>query len=1185
MIRKKIRQFGIIILATLFGFVWGVRTLLAQSSGFRGTVVNMASGRPIPGAHIIVGEWDTWTDDEGRYSLDLPAGMYDGHVEADGYISMAVTRQVLGESERAVLDIEMVPQYPTEEEEAVIEARLMAETQSLAAGADLDILGQEPGLTAVTEVPETIRVLMPDDSVVEMSMDEYLKGVVPREVSPSWPLESLRAQAVAARSYAANARRHMDKGADVCTDVHCQAWGPNQYATTNRAVDDTSGVAAMHDGKVINAFFHAHCDGHTRNVEDVWQSYLPYCRSVACPCGYTTRYGHGVGMCQQGSRAMALQGFGYEEILKHYYTGISVTAPPVGTLSATGVSPSGGDTNTLFRFQATYASRTGDPPAVANVHINGRAYAMLRTGGGAEGPWTYSATLRLPAGQHSYRFYFDDGHGRATVSATTAGPVVSSAPSGSPTPTPAPISPQGPVVDHAVHSTVADWETGTHSNTRVAALGDGALTLAVDQSQGTYTAPTWVAPFSFMALGLTWHAEYPTGSRIVFEVRTSADGNTWTAWRTLERDDDDPGRDNNVYSSDLLVAVGHMAQWRARLYAGSGGMPVLRNVRLVGIDAREGPTVSGLADQPAAPMAARPPIISRSAWGAAESPIPWPPEYRPPRAIVIHHTATGDGDVDPAAMVRAIYYYHAFEREWGDIGYNYLIDHMGNIYEGRAGGVGVVGGHARGYNYGSIGIALIGDHAENPVPQAALDRLTDFLAWQCTDHFIHPTQQRYFVDRDLPTILAHRDVANTTCPGDHAYGLMNTIRSQTLARMAAVPPNLALIAPVQGQSVRAVTQIEAQPSASVTRVEFYIDNVLRATRTAAPYIWRWNTTQASAGQHTVRVVAYNDAGQASQQVTVTVDNTPPTGSVSAPAWVKDPVVTFTISGSNASAVQFSNNWIWSATQLKMQSGVWNQGYTSVWYGPYTCALTAPGEYQVYYRLKTTDHTQSAGIALIDISDNQGQRVYAERILRGVDFVLSNTFEEFSLPLHYTQKSPTCASAGSGDGLEFRIWFSQSGNPALERVAVFSAPQPFSGGAGTVSWRIRDVEGEPQRVVVRLLDAAGNVTEREVTIRLDRTAPVWLERDERTALVQDAGSGLNVQSAEWSSTSDGGVTWTSWQPLTVSASMGTREPVRLEAPAPAGSRVRFRIRDVAGNVSESAPSSRVVLPVVRRQVSQ
>ncbi|MBU4178418.1 MAG: SpoIID/LytB domain-containing protein [Actinobacteria bacterium] len=179
--------------------------------------------------------------------------------------------------------------------------------------------------TGQAAVPETIKVLMPDGNVETMDMDEYLKGVVPTEVGASWPYDSLAAQAVAARSFAATAHRHPEVGADVCTTTHCQAYNPaNRDERTDLAVDSTHKVAALYQGDIIHAYYFGHCDGHTRNSEDVWGGYLPYCRSVSCPCGYTEMWGHGVGMCQEGVKVLAEAGWDYGDILEHYYTGVDV---------------------------------------------------------------------------------------------------------------------------------------------------------------------------------------------------------------------------------------------------------------------------------------------------------------------------------------------------------------------------------------------------------------------------------------------------------------------------------------------------------------------------------------------------------------------------------------------------------------------------------------------------------------------------------------------------------------------------------------------------------------------------------------------------------------------------------------------------------------------------------------------
>jgi len=174
-------------------------------------------------------------------------------------------------------------------------------------------------------VPPTIRVLMPDGSVQVMEMEDYVKGVVPVEMGRTRPAEALKAQAVAARSYAATSHAHSDKGADICTTQHCQVWRSAHYAQTDIAVDQTRSEVATYSGEIIRCYYFAHCDGHTRSVVDVWHQDLPYLVSVPCICGFTFLYGHGVGMCQEGASAMATQGATYQEILKHYYTGIDIS--------------------------------------------------------------------------------------------------------------------------------------------------------------------------------------------------------------------------------------------------------------------------------------------------------------------------------------------------------------------------------------------------------------------------------------------------------------------------------------------------------------------------------------------------------------------------------------------------------------------------------------------------------------------------------------------------------------------------------------------------------------------------------------------------------------------------------------------------------------------------------------------
>jgi LysM repeat protein len=181
----------------------------------------------------------------------------------------------------------------------------------------------------------TVLVEHSDGSVERMNIDKYAKGVLPYEMATGWPMEALKAQAVAAKSYALSAGR-------VYTDTRSQVYGPLRYRDTNAAVKAVQGVYLTHQGHIIMPFYFAHCQGHTRSPSQAgWNSAAnrPYLRGVRCECGRGSYYGHGIGMCQRGAQAMAQRGVTFDKILKHYYRGIQLlgldgpqakpAAPPV----------------------------------------------------------------------------------------------------------------------------------------------------------------------------------------------------------------------------------------------------------------------------------------------------------------------------------------------------------------------------------------------------------------------------------------------------------------------------------------------------------------------------------------------------------------------------------------------------------------------------------------------------------------------------------------------------------------------------------------------------------------------------------------------------------------------------------------------------------------------------------------
>ncbi|HZK12362.1 MAG TPA: SpoIID/LytB domain-containing protein [Atribacterota bacterium] len=116
-----------------------------------------------------------------------------------------------------------------------------------------------------------------------INIEEYLYGVLKKEISPSWPQEALKAQAVAARTFAIfNMNKYIDEGYNICASTNSQVYGGvnHEDPLTNKAVDETQGVIMVYKGKPINAVYHSDSGGYTEDSENVWGSSLPYLRSV-----------------------------------------------------------------------------------------------------------------------------------------------------------------------------------------------------------------------------------------------------------------------------------------------------------------------------------------------------------------------------------------------------------------------------------------------------------------------------------------------------------------------------------------------------------------------------------------------------------------------------------------------------------------------------------------------------------------------------------------------------------------------------------------------------------------------------------------------------------------------------------------------------------------------------------------
>ncbi|MEU5632977.1 peptidoglycan recognition protein [Streptomyces rishiriensis] len=186
----------------------------------------------------------------------------------------------------------------------------------------------------------------------------------------------------------------------------------------------------------------------------------------------------------------------------------------------------------------------------------------------------------------------------------------------------------------------------------------------------------------------------------------------------------------------------------------------------------------------AAHRAPRPPIVPRSAWLDALARHAQPPPRYDDKvvAVFVHHTDSPNGYdcADAPRIIRYLYAGQTGARDWDDIGYNFLVDRCGTIYEGRAGGVDrpVTGAHTQGFNHRTAGIAALGTFTSGiPVPQAMVDAIAAVTAWKLGLSGVDPradvrltssnSRSRYAagVTVAFPALSGHRDAYMTSCPG------------------------------------------------------------------------------------------------------------------------------------------------------------------------------------------------------------------------------------------------------------------------------------------------------------------------------------------------------------------------------------------------------------------------------------
>jgi hypothetical protein len=394
------------------------------------------------------------------------------------------------------------------------------------------------------------------------------------------------------------------------------------------------------------------------------------------------------------------------------------------------------------------------------------------------------------------------------------------------------------MIEDLTEETAADFARGQMQGSQVVGHGRNAVLQA--RAGGEFISGTLTLPFPVTHLGLHWKVRGTSPDALAIAVRAGQSERSWSEWQALNieaiadlstTEDAIPVHGHadishsmsetgryEVFASLAGFDNARMVQYRVTFPSGDSGLLESMTVTAINstADTQQASTME-VAKQVTLQNDAdiQIDVITREGWGADETlrfsngEKLWTEMYVPTKKVFLHHTATSNNYSDGAAQVRAIYAYHAQTLGWGDIGYNILVDRFGNIYEGRHGrgdgsareilGDDVVAGHVFAYNYGTTGIAAIGDSQQGTWNRSwgdvGLKAIEHAVAFECGRQYLDPEGASDFLRSDgiwhqgaLRHCVGHRDAdgsgGSTACPGTRLYSYLNdTLRDAVAARL------------------------------------------------------------------------------------------------------------------------------------------------------------------------------------------------------------------------------------------------------------------------------------------------------------------------------------------------------------------------------------------------------------------
>lgn len=340
---------------------------------------------------------------------------------------------------------------------------------------------------------------------------------------------------------------------------------------------------------------------------------------------------------------------------------------------------------------------------------------------------------------------------------------------------------------HFSFTTAAEATKFSHSATSFFSVANNKALIVEVESNVLPISLKDVTPF--LAVSLGWNEDRNIGAHnSVLHIRFSADEKNWSNWQKIEADEHSSNtqfqqvsqlifteKDYRFYQlkiqSNLLQQGKTIQQLMLNFF--NPGNPAKLNNGSPSVDQNQ----SMFSPRTTACPCPQPTYVTRTGWNCPQGATS--PSFTTVTHLIVHHSAGSNTSANWPAVVLSIWNSHVNTNGWSDIGYNWLIDPNGVLYEGRGGGNNVVGAHFCGFNGGTMGTCMLGTYTTQSISDTARKKLVEILAWKCCNSNLNPLTSAFHASSGLTInrISGHRDGCSTECPGNMTYNDLPNIRT------------------------------------------------------------------------------------------------------------------------------------------------------------------------------------------------------------------------------------------------------------------------------------------------------------------------------------------------------------------------------------------------------------------------